>query len=1202
MTKVFLKKDTVVNGNVTSETLTVGDQLIVDGSDIIIKVPIQGEIKTFNMSKVIEAIMALNERTCMMYPDHNFIKAESADPTHDKDDDGLPDLMSGLTFEITDVDGGPYSVVLSETSITTSLRRGNILTSGEIDVLVDAFNRSDIRPNEHMFISPVIYENGETNKVGLRSFQLEDYSTAILPATDGLYKYIVSDYPESLEIKIEGKPESYENTFVDVFTTGMFDDMTPLLYPIPPLLDGIIYDNEEFKRLSDVIKNSGKESNGFGLCKLFDIERKGVWELVSGAIIDIKHWPVDDIKLIDGYIVRAPESIISAVVCDDMLCSLGSYQYEILERPVYTVCINNGGEPITIAEDIELDTEYGFDSGDILSQENMNRIKVAAENAFSERSINILIGNIVQEYTHKNNTLTLVAAINNTTQRATEDASSEITFTDTRTNDKGTLYTYTFNGTAITVKRTSAQTMEDYIPVRIVDNSVQLISPITNAIIINGNAVDETSPSFILDGLFSGLSFKDMAKITVDISHWKLETVSSAVDMFMGCTDSDGNDIKVTYDTNFSDIFISNFANKLCIRLIPPEGEPRMLEAISTNAYSFSLNQSLTSSDIDVCKSVVTGWLAAAEYYNRNIFSYTETVPYLISDDKAYIRSFFDADLTSASIDTYTYNMTTTATNRLDVIAMSVKATEGADVSIPPLMEPVYMYLNETGFVDGKLAIDYSKLAAGSKLNGEVDISHWSLCGVTSLNDAFSDCVSMTSLKCEHKDTDSLNGSCDMSALCSGCASLEKIELTSLPFNIRSVDNMFAGCEYLSEVIISDVTLDVNSLDGLFNGCSSPEGVDVQIYINNINKNSPVDSFTDTFTNVLSMTIKTTGDDESPLFKGAVSNNLRWYYDDGREYHGFTSCIYVKMSNVFEVRPCVTVSRDTSTVSSIPTDREPQYASTSIGPDVNYTGMDVPTIKTIELVDNDSIIASIDDCSLEYVTDILNCSVSYMELLSELVKNDLISDMLIETLPDNYLMVVKNSNTIKLRQSAVGSEYPYSIQSGGEDGTVDISIDYTKLGDLPITNPPLRRPVYVNSVCKIVNVNIVGSSLQETNIIASDDNGEHRPIVNGIADYTHWDTERYLTSDVVEQLFSSDGNDNTLVNTIVAPHVNSSIMSAINYRINVTGNGAKLNLYTYTNINGDVPEDQYTYPLITKRPLKINGMQGYLIKPNQASQ
>ena len=43
MTKIVLKKDTVVNGNVASETLTVGDQLIVDGNDITIKVPIQDE-------------------------------------------------------------------------------------------------------------------------------------------------------------------------------------------------------------------------------------------------------------------------------------------------------------------------------------------------------------------------------------------------------------------------------------------------------------------------------------------------------------------------------------------------------------------------------------------------------------------------------------------------------------------------------------------------------------------------------------------------------------------------------------------------------------------------------------------------------------------------------------------------------------------------------------------------------------------------------------------------------------------------------------------------------------------------------------------------------------------------------------------------------------------------------------------------------
>ncbi len=195
MSKLILGKDTVVHGKLSSNEIDVNDRLIVNGDDIIVKVPIQGEIKSFTMSKIVEAIIALNERTCMMYPDHEFIKAADAIPSHDTNCDMLPDLLSRrLTIEITGNDGTVCSFSVPESKLSTDLIRGNMLTSGEIDILIERFKTSEVTLSNPIFISPIIYEDAKNTKVILRYFPLED-RTNILPTTDGLYTYTVNEKP-----------------------------------------------------------------------------------------------------------------------------------------------------------------------------------------------------------------------------------------------------------------------------------------------------------------------------------------------------------------------------------------------------------------------------------------------------------------------------------------------------------------------------------------------------------------------------------------------------------------------------------------------------------------------------------------------------------------------------------------------------------------------------------------------------------------------------------------------------------------------------------------------------------------------------------------------------------------------------------------------------------------------------------------------
>ncbi len=1193
MTKVVLGKDTVVHGKLSSDTLDVNDRLIVNGDDIIVKARIQGTIKEFTMSKIIEAIMALNERTCMMYPDYDHIKVSDAIIDIDGDKNLLPDLLTGLTIEIIRDSEVLYSFSIAESSISGKLTRGMMLTSTDIDTIMTMLKQKS-PPGEYTFISPVIYEETEPGKVTLKSFSLQGQYD-ILPESDGLYKYTVIDDAMRFAVSITGDSNVYNSDFTKAFITSEEETSKgriPILYPIPPLFDGIIYDGKEYKRLNVAFEEKSKDKrySRIGLQPVFDLNYDYYnSRQIKDGIIDITKWDLkDDMHFIVQYFVRAHEDIISKVRYDkNWYDKLGHGGFEIIERPVYTVQLTIPGniDPITIAKNVELITEYGFEVNKPLSEENMDMIKAAVEKALSGQSINILISDIVQEYDYKDNILTLVAAINDTASRATEEGPLKKYFTDTRTNKYGTLYTYTLNGTVITVKRIDAQTMlADYGLGGTYSDTISLISPITNAIYYNGNEVAETYPTFVLNELFSNMTI-DASIRTADISHWKLDAVNSAANMFMGCS----KDINVEYGTNFSDKFISKFANELYIRLISRDGDEENKRAITTDAYSFSINSSLTSSEIDVCKSVITDWLVSKDYGDK-VYSYTETVPYLISDDKAYVRSFFDTILTAAYIDSYTYDMTT-ETNRPNSIVMSVKADENISISTPPLMEPVYMYRNETGFVGGNLTVDYSKLAAGSKLNGEVDISHWSLCGVTSLNGAFSDCISMTTLKCNHKDSASLNY-CDMDALCSGCASLEKIELTSLPFNIMSVDNAFAGCESLSEVIISGVTLDVNSLNGLFNGCSYNGGVDVRIYTKG-SEGQQVKSFTDTFTNVTSMQIKTNNEN---LFSEERVNHLRWYYDDGTD-HGYTTCENDSNSNTIKIGSCESTSRFESVVPIICSGTDAfKIASSSIGPNVDYPGEDI-TIENIVFANVISDTLSTFSCSsaLSYISDILpNINAFESTLISALNNEYSENGFIVETLPDHYQTVLNKTETITLRYCPVdGNESdntnPYKYTNS------KFVFDYSYMSDA--FDPPFRRPMLITKTDGISEL-----TLSEPSEINNEAIKNVLPINHKIADYTHWDTMTYLTTSVIEQTFGSSYGEDP-VTTIIAPHVNSAILTEIEKVIGAR-NGGTLNLYTYTDIDNlyntqNIDESDESvkpkYDDIVECPSKINGMQGYSI-------
>ena len=1208
MTKVFLKKDTVVNGNVTSETLTVGEQLIVDGNDITIKIPIKGVMKDFKMSKVIEAIMALNERTCMMYPDHEFIKAEDAYPTHDNDDDGLPDLTSGLTFEVTDDTGETYSVVLSETSIVRSLKRGNILTSDEINTLIDAFNHSDIRPSNRTFISPVIYDNGDTDKVGLKSFQLEDYSTAVLPATDGLYNYNVTEWNKMLQIKIEGNLDSYRDTFIKAFVTGMANDnKTLLIYPIPPLLDGIIYDKKEFKRLNNVIEDNYDEFNGIVLNKMFDIKREGAWESISGAIMNINHWPVDDIEIIDGYFVRAPESIISEVVCDDKLREFHS-QYEILERPVYTVCIyNNSGEPITIAENIALDTDYyGFKENESLSPENMEKIYT---NLLQSITGSILIGNVIYDYDHATNTITLVAATNNSMATVAERGSNDIVFMDTRLTGYNDLplYTYTVTDTKITVNRNEDIENIDAYALDTRNEAISLISPITNAIIVTQDNTPALSTSLVLDGLFEDMTVGN-GITTVSISHWKFGTECSVKDMFANWKDADGNTVFAECDVEFVNASISKPANKLSIELTVREtgegGDATYktttitdIEPVSDGAEwdtQFTLTDIISDNAIEACKSAVINYLISlnSDWSGTAKYVCMETIPYVITDGVAYIRGFIvKTNAATVYIEPYNYVL-----NELgqDSLTMTVSVTDKSSyesVQTPPLKNPICTLCSDTETAQG-LVINYTNLAQGSGLNGEVDISHWSLRNVKSLDGAFSGCNSMTKLICEHHDTDWI-GSCDMNGLCSACTSLESVVLDSLPFGIKSIDNAFAGCEKLQNVLISGVSLNTISFDGLFNGCSCNSGVDVQIYNNEPQR---VVSFIDTFTNVLSMNIKTNNE-----YLSYDIQNIGWYFDDTtNNKHGFNTCKY--KSEQYIISPFTSCTRDTSIASLMEYSEDMTYiSSTSIGPDVDYTGSNVQSIETITLVDainNKSTTIPL-TTGLSYTDDILALTDNYQIAL----KNVGLSDgVIIETLPDHYQTVLNNSNTITLRYCVPGDAItddespPYIIIDADQ-----VAFDYSKIGNGNF-NPPFRRPMLINSD-DIETITLISPDIINTYAIRG-----AQPIYNRIVDYTHWDTKTYLTKSVIENIFGSDEHNSALPHIIIAPYISDPMIECIMTIIERMSNFTEITLYTYNDINnsatsnGETDGSTNNYAEVTTFPTKINGMPGYLIKSTAFSQ
>jgi hypothetical protein len=64
---IILRQSTTVNGSITSETCTIGSSggpsLKVDGDDVLITCNVDGAFKEYKLSEIVEAILALDQRT-----------------------------------------------------------------------------------------------------------------------------------------------------------------------------------------------------------------------------------------------------------------------------------------------------------------------------------------------------------------------------------------------------------------------------------------------------------------------------------------------------------------------------------------------------------------------------------------------------------------------------------------------------------------------------------------------------------------------------------------------------------------------------------------------------------------------------------------------------------------------------------------------------------------------------------------------------------------------------------------------------------------------------------------------------------------------------------------------------------------------------------------------------------------------------------
>ena len=64
---IRLRQSTIVNGSITGETCTIGSSggpsLKVDGDDILITCKVNGIFNEYKLSEIVEAILALDQRT-----------------------------------------------------------------------------------------------------------------------------------------------------------------------------------------------------------------------------------------------------------------------------------------------------------------------------------------------------------------------------------------------------------------------------------------------------------------------------------------------------------------------------------------------------------------------------------------------------------------------------------------------------------------------------------------------------------------------------------------------------------------------------------------------------------------------------------------------------------------------------------------------------------------------------------------------------------------------------------------------------------------------------------------------------------------------------------------------------------------------------------------------------------------------------------
>ena len=132
---------------------------------------------------------------------------------------------------------------------------------------------------------------------------------------------------------------------------------------------------------------------------------------------------------------------------------------------------------------------------------------------------------------------------------------------------------------------------------------------------------------------------------------------------------------------------------------------------------------------------------------------------------------------------------------------------------------PVYD-LTGINFKIGKISGSLDRLFKGSSRLGKIDVSDWDISGVTSLNEAFSDCRGFTSLDLNKWNTSNV---LSLQSTFYGCNSLTHLNLSK--WDTRKVTNMvytFGNSRNLTSIDISNWDIsNVTNTNYMFYYCSS---------------------------------------------------------------------------------------------------------------------------------------------------------------------------------------------------------------------------------------------------------------------------------------------------------------------------------------------------------------------------------------------